>query len=815
MTISIFTVTHVPFTPPEDAIYVPLQVGCSDHNNYGYLSDNTSDNISYKNPYYSELTGLYWIWRNYAETDYLGLCHYRRYFLNKAGSLMSEAEYMNILSRYDVIIARPRTTEYSYRTVYGRSHDIHNLDMTGEIIRKLSPDYYDTFQAVTNSHQCYIGNLFAAPRELFCAYCEWLFPILFALETQINADNYDDYHKRVFGFLSEQLLFVWIKHNSLTWYEADFGLSQEKAETLSLKQEIQNALHAKDISGAYRLLCDNLEKRPDLTLEMSDFNQELTAIEHILNICRIEQEAGLPTLLQFSADQEILIRHFRLITMILEKIQNNTVDEEALKYLIDCRISHKAIIYILQNFRQFTTPLRMLNQLAVVYADDNDNLTALTFLEEALSIQETDQTTLSNIVVILQNMGQAEMAAEYQQLLNTIAILKRIVVFVGGKIPILNYIGEQYALALESLGHTVFRFNKSDFAESYKKLIAFQQGGLDAAIVLNNNCFQMFLQSGKSLWDLWDIPCYNIIVDHPMYFHDTLDHAPANGIVVCSDRYHQAYIRRFYPTVRRTLFLPTAGECLKEFEELKPFAERSIDVLFIGSYKYETSVPYDEFDLCITEAVIMHPSLTFEAVLENCFLERDCHLSDKQLKSVIQDKCFLDRNTCALFRAEILRTLVKAGITVTVYGDHFENTDLCDYPNFIYRGQCSTEEGIRLMEDSKIVLNQLAWFKDGSSERIYEAMLQGAVPLTDDSIYLRENCTDPADIRFYSLSHLDQLPDIVSSILANPDAAEILRRNAYTKARMQHTWKERAAALLADIDTYSSKSRFNSTLTSS
>ena len=211
----------------------------------------------------------------------------------------------------------------------------------------------------------------------------------------------------------------------------------------------------------------------------------------------------------------------------------------------------------------------------------------------------------------------------------------------------------------------------------------------------------------------------------------------------------------------------------------------------------------------------MHPSLTFEAVLENCFLERDCHLSDKQLKSVIQDKCFLDRNTCALFRAEILRTLVKAGITFTVYGDHFENTDLCDYPNFIYRGQCSTEEGIRLMEDSKIVLNQLAWFKDGSSERIYEAMLQGAVPLTDDSIYLRENCTDSADIRFYSLSHLDQLPDIVSSILANPDAAEILRRNAYTKARMQHTWKERAAALLADIDTYSSKSRFNSTLTSS
>lgn len=799
MSVSIFTITHVPFNPPEDPIYVPLQVGHAIHKDYGYPGDDTGDNISSKNPYYSELTGLYWIWKNFTGADYLGLCHYRRYFLNGSGNLMSEQDYMDILSRYDVIVSRPHTSEYSYRTVYERSHDIRNLDMTGDIIHELYPDYDTVFQAVINDHPCYVGNLFVAPYPLFCAYCEWLFPIFSVLETRIDMTGYDEYHRRVFGFLSEQLLIVWVRQNKLTYYEADFGLSQEKAETLSLKQGIQNCLHARDITGAYHLLCDTLERRPDLLLEMSDFDQELSTIEHILNVCRIEQEAGLSTLLQFSADQNILIRHFRLIIMILEKLRNNTVEEEELQYLIDCRISYKGIIYILQNFKQFTTPLRMLNQLAFVYADAGDNLTALSFLEEALIIRNQDKTTLSNIIIILQNMGQSEMAAEYQQFLDSITASKRIAVFLGGEIPVLNYIGMQYADAMEALGHAVFRFDKSNFAESFNELVSFHDNGLDAAVVFNNSCFAMFLSSGESLWDLWGIPCYNIIVDHPMYFHDTLDHAPANGVVVCSDRLHQAYIRRFYPTVRRTLFLPTAGECLKEFDALKPFAERSIDVLFIGSYKYKNAFPYDEFDLLVIEELVKRPDLSFESTLENCLLEKSRRLSEEDLKTIIQNKSTLDRNVCALFRAEILRTLVKAGITVTVYGDYFENTDLCEYSNFIYKGHCSTEEGIRLMEDSKIVLNQLAWFKEGSSERIYEAMLQGSVSLTDDSIYLRETFRDTQDIRFYSLSRLYELPDIVHAILTDTTATEQLRRNAYRKAREQHTWLQRAATLLADL----------------
>lgn len=742
MSISIFTITHVPFTPPDNPIYIPLQAGRALHDDYGYIGDDTGDNISSLNPYYSELTGLYWIWKNYTEADYLGLCQYRRYFLNGAGQLMSETDYMDILSEYDVMIAKPSSGPCDYRTVYGRSHDIRNLDLAGETIRKLFPDYYDTFQSVISDCRCYVGNLFVAPKALFHAYCEWLFAIFFAMEPQIDLTNYDDYHKRVFGFLSEQLLIVWIKQNHLACYEAQFGLSQAQSETILLKNSLKNDMKESDL--------------------------------------------------------DVLIRHFGPLVKILEKIKNGTVSEEELNYLTDCKTSCEGIIYIIRNFPTLANqPLELLNQLAAVYADAGLFLVSLRFLEEALSIKETDKTTLSNIVAVLQNMGQTEMAAEYEQLLHSNSS-KRIVTFCGFHIPILNYISAQYSAALEALGHTVLRFNMQKFEQSFESLAIFRQHGLDGAVVFNNSGFQMRMQSGRSLWDLWNIPCYNIIVDHPMYYFDTLDHAPENGIVVCADRYHTDYVKRFYPTVKKTFFLPTAGECLKPYEKLKPFAERPIDVLFIGAYKYDDSLPQDKLARQLTAHLMEHPSEPFETALVQC-IPGHSGLTDSQLKEYMQRYRFIDKNVCALFRLKILEALVHAGISVTVYGENFEKTPLIQYPNFIYKGRCSTEEGIRLMEESKISLNQLAWFKAGASERIFEAMLQGAVALTDSSAYLEETFIDSEDIRFYSLTRLNDLPGIVQSILHSGGSIETLRKKAYRKASEEHMWIHRASTLMDDL----------------
>ena len=80
MKTQIFVMTHKKFNPPKDTVYVPLQVGSALNPDLGYMKDDTGDSISDLNPYYGELTGMYWLWKNYSDVDIIGICHYRRYF---------------------------------------------------------------------------------------------------------------------------------------------------------------------------------------------------------------------------------------------------------------------------------------------------------------------------------------------------------------------------------------------------------------------------------------------------------------------------------------------------------------------------------------------------------------------------------------------------------------------------------------------------------------------------------------------------------------------------------------------------------------
>lgn len=85
--IKIIVAAHKKYHMPEDSCYLPLHVGKKGKDDLGYLGDDTGDNISEKNPYYCELTGLYWAWKN-LKADYIGLVHYRRHLANGIRKLM-------------------------------------------------------------------------------------------------------------------------------------------------------------------------------------------------------------------------------------------------------------------------------------------------------------------------------------------------------------------------------------------------------------------------------------------------------------------------------------------------------------------------------------------------------------------------------------------------------------------------------------------------------------------------------------------------------------------------------------------------------
>lgn len=60
---------------------VPIQVGAANHElDLGIQRDDQGDNISHLNPFLSEMTAMYYLWKNCKGRHYYGLCHYRRFF---------------------------------------------------------------------------------------------------------------------------------------------------------------------------------------------------------------------------------------------------------------------------------------------------------------------------------------------------------------------------------------------------------------------------------------------------------------------------------------------------------------------------------------------------------------------------------------------------------------------------------------------------------------------------------------------------------------------------------------------------------------
>lgn len=92
-------------------------------------------------------------------------------------------------------------------------------------------------------------------------------------------------------------------------------------------------------------------------------------------------------------------------------------------------------------------------------------------------------------------------------------------------------------------------------------------------------------------------------------------------------------------------------------------------------------------------------------------------------------------------RNKVIRALLNAGITVTVCGrnwSEFPENETERAHLQILGEELPYEEAIEVMADSKVVLNVMPWFKDGSHERIAMGSMNGAVCVTDANEYVSE-----------------------------------------------------------------------------
>lgn len=334
----IYTITHKEFEKPDDELYRSLHAGRALGEDLGYEGDNTGDNISEKNRNYCELTGLYWMWKN-VSCDIIGLCHYRRYFVRNEDFL--KKDYIEeVLESYDIILPNSAETEHgSNRQHYKNAHIWSDMEVCKEVLSEFYPEYVPAFEHFMDTNLANFANMIITKKEILDEYCQFLFKVLFEIEKRVDISDYDDYQIRIFGFISERLLRVWIFMQSYRVKEEEVRTldpkdAKNQQKILQLRQQlvgvIEKNLTNRYMKGDYYDIVDNSPLDVDFQGKVPVWVcwwQGLDCAPDIVKMCIKSIEENIPNDLakMHVITLENIGKYVALPTWIIEKFESGAI----------------------------------------------------------------------------------------------------------------------------------------------------------------------------------------------------------------------------------------------------------------------------------------------------------------------------------------------------------------------------------------------------------------------------------------------------------------------------------------------------------
>lgn len=298
---------------------------------------------------------------------------------------------------------------------------------------------------------------------------------------------------------------------------------------------------------------------------------------------------------------------------------------------------------------------------------------------------------------------------------------------------------------------------------------------------------------------------WTFLIDPPAYLNERLKQIYSDVMVSCIDRRHVAYIDRYYKNIPWTCFMPHGG-LTGGRPKLIPFSERKYDVVIMGSLNQIDDIEavidslkkdYDPLVSSVIEAAMCDLDKDIEEILHETIKEMNIDFDDLMFREFM----YLIRAVDALRRYHKRYTLVSGliqnGIAVDVWGIGWEQiiSDNVDRDLIRLHGEVSYEEAKYILADSRILVNDMPPYYEGSHERVFAAMQCNTVVATDKSSYFEECFVDNEDILFYDNKDIGSLTDRINNLLADPSKAESIAENASVSSQ-EHTWASRAMAML-------------------
>ncbi len=225
------------------------------------ITDCSGEHISEKNGNYSELTVLYWMWKNcltaperkysenkrieewkhsgnecgeemghsgqeccglighsghecggaedseHGEREYYGLMHYRRILDLTEDDIFRLAD-----NDLDVVLPYPMPYEPDIEMHHARYLKPEDWKAVWEAVAELQPAYAEVFRGILKQRFLYNYNIIVARKNVLAEYCGWLFPILERVE-ELSVPRGSERADRYIGYIGETLETLYFMHN--------------------------------------------------------------------------------------------------------------------------------------------------------------------------------------------------------------------------------------------------------------------------------------------------------------------------------------------------------------------------------------------------------------------------------------------------------------------------------------------------------------------------------------------------------------------------------------------------------------------------
>lgn len=313
-------------------------------------------------------------------------------------------------------------------------------------------------------------------------------------------------------------------------------------------------------------------------------------------------------------------------------------------------------------------------------------------------------------------------------------------------------------------------------------------------------------EDGRYFWDRLKRPHWTILLD-PVFYDLELMGSPFS-IISCVDRADCELLAAYH--FQKTFFFPHAAE--RGVDTLLE-QQRPLDVLMLGTcydpdnlYAYWKKTYTTELVQVLEDAVervLSDEKTNFVRALLQALTMHGIDPTDVEFDRLAN---YVDSYSRGIDRVNLIRSIRDA--PVHVYGSKCwrEELPIADWSHYLSRQANVTvhpainyAESLQLMGKSKICLNSMPFFKNGTHERVFAALSCGSVPLSSGNAYLREVFAD-GQILFYAPADLSEVNDTVQSLLK--DEPRRLQMSAAGKALVEakHTWDNRADLCLQELE---------------